>query len=93
MNDVYELEPIVNTDEKKNKAKLIWLITITFLLVNVFMIGYGLFGIGVADKITNLIDIIFWFDISCAGIIGSYFGVDIASQFTRKTNVTMKKVE
>lgn len=90
--EVFEIQPLLDPKDKKAQRRLIWVLMAVFLALNIFLILTGTVFPEMAANIVTIIDIIFWFDISVVGIVGSYFGVDIVTNFTSRQIVTMKKI-
>lgn len=70
-------------DEKlkaETRSTVIKIITIAFVAVNVFVIGVGMLTPFGGDRVVELKEILFWFDISCMTTIAAYFGADVWAQ-------------
>ncbi len=91
-DDIFEIQPVLDPKDKKAQRRLIWVLVAVFLILNTFLIMSGTIFPDMAANIVTILDIIFWFDISVVGIVGSYFGVDIVANFTSRQIVTMKKI-
>lgn len=91
-DDVFEIQPTIDPKDKKAQRRLIWVLVAVFLFINIFLILAGSVNSEMAANMVSILDIIFWFDISVVGIVGSYFGVDIVTNFTTRQIVTMKKL-
>ena len=91
-DEVFEIEPLIDPKDKNSQRIIIWALVSVFLVMNMFIIIAGTLDPVMGANILNIVDLIFWFDISIAGIVGSYFGIDIVSSFTSKQTITMKKI-
>jgi hypothetical protein len=64
----------------ETRSTVIKIITIAFVVINVFVVGVGLLTPFGAERIEPLKEILFWFDISCMTTIAAYFGADVWAQ-------------
>lgn len=62
----------------KSHKRMTWALIIAFILVNVFMVVAGTMTPEGAERVAKISEIVLWFDFACFGIIGTYFGVDLA---------------
>lgn len=92
MEDIFEIEPILDPKDRKAQRRIIWALVGGFLLMNIGVVFMGMASAKFAANVESVSDIIFWFNVSAAGVIGSFFGVDIVSKFTTRQIVSMKRV-
>lgn len=78
-------------DIEKQKSNMVWLVIVAFVLINAIIIFGSMFTGMVSDRVVSIIEIIFWFDLFAAGIVGSYFGTNIITYF-REKNILIKQL-
>jgi uncharacterized membrane protein len=72
-----EFEREMQEETMENRTKMTWVIVVAFVVVNLVSLSTGLFTEFGAERLLSISEILFWFDLMCAGVIGAYFGVDI----------------
>lgn len=78
-----------NEQLQETRGEMAWVIIAAFIIVNTVCLFTGIFTPYGAERILQLTEILFWFDLTCAGIIATYFGIDIVKAL-RQTNLTSK---
>lgn len=78
----------MNTEIKpytQAQKSMIWVSLIAFVLINSFCILIGTLTPFGAERLMMIVEILFWFDLACVAIIGSFFGLDIIlTRFSQK---------
>ena len=78
----------MNTDldreMQRQKTIMVWFIVIFFILLNIFLISIGVLTDFGATRITEISEIVFWYNLFSFGIVGTYFGIDLISYFRER---------
>lgn len=77
MSEQTDFEQEMQEETMENRSKMTWVIVVAFVVVNLVCLFTGLFTEFGAERLLKISEILFWFDLMCAGVIGAYFGVDI----------------
>ena len=92
-DEIYQITPIADVADRAQQRRIIWLFAVTFVAINVVTILGSLMSPELAANVVLIGDMIFWFNMSILGIIGSYFGIDIVSSFISSRAATLKRMK
>ena len=85
-----EFDREIREETMENRTKMTWVIVVSFVIVNLVSLFTGLFTEFGAERLIDISEILFWFDLMCAGVIGAYFGVDI---YAKIKETSMRKLQ
>lgn len=92
--DVFSVETVEDdAATKQGQRQLVWFLSIGFIVINTAVIFMGVLDSEYAANILSISDILFWFDLALAGVIGSYFSIDMIGAFTSLRNVRLVKAD
>lgn len=91
-DDIYELTPTQDIKDRAQQRRIIWLFTLAFICVNGFIIFGSAISPEMAANTVLIEDTIFWFNMSIMGIVGTFFGIDIATNLMNTRTSTLRKV-